>query len=90
VVDGRQQGRHFVTGDDHGTPIVRDVLQNMQQGIGVDRRNVAERLIGQQTGWLTHHSVVLSRALVNFIYGSRRRVASLSIGQIWKPGITTK
>jgi preprotein translocase subunit SecD len=35
-------------------------------------------------------SVVLSRALVNFIYGSRRRVASLSIGPIWKPGITTK
>ena len=30
-------------------------------------------------------SVVMSRALVNFIYGSRRKVASLSIGQIWKP-----
>jgi len=35
-------------------------------------------------------SVVMSRALVNLIYGSRRKLASLSIGQIWKPGITTK
>ncbi len=33
-------------------------------------------------------SVVMSRALVNLIYGSRRKLASLSIGQIWKPGIT--
>lgn len=30
-------------------------------------------------------SVVVSRALVNFIYGGRR-ISSLSIGQIWKPG----
>ncbi|MFY9328874.1 MAG: protein translocase subunit SecD [Georgfuchsia sp.] len=32
-------------------------------------------------------SVVMSRALVNLIYGSRRKLAALSIGQIWKPGI---
>jgi preprotein translocase subunit SecD len=32
-------------------------------------------------------SVVVSRAIVNLIYGSRRKLASLSIGQIWKPGI---
>ena len=30
-------------------------------------------------------SVVMSRGLVNLIYGSRRKLASLSIGQIWKP-----
>jgi preprotein translocase subunit SecD len=34
-------------------------------------------------------SVVLSRALVNFIYGRRKKLAALSIGQVWKPGITT-
>ncbi|OHC71527.1 MAG: protein-export membrane protein SecD [Rhodocyclales bacterium GWA2_65_20] len=33
-------------------------------------------------------SVVLSRALVNLIYGKRRKLAALSIGQVWKPGIT--
>ncbi|MCC7515983.1 MAG: protein translocase subunit SecD [Pseudomonadales bacterium] len=33
-------------------------------------------------------SVFVSRALVNWIYGGRRQLASLSIGQIWKPGIT--
>jgi preprotein translocase subunit SecD len=32
-------------------------------------------------------SVVLSRGLINLIYGSRRKLASLSIGQIWKPGV---
>jgi preprotein translocase subunit SecD len=30
-------------------------------------------------------AVMVSRALVNLIYGSRRRVAKLSIGQVWKP-----
>ena len=31
-------------------------------------------------------SVVVSRALVNLIYGRRRRLDALSIGQVWKPG----
>ena len=31
-------------------------------------------------------SVVVSRALINWIYGSRRKLESVSIGQIWKPG----
>ncbi len=35
-------------------------------------------------------SVVLSRALVNLIYGRRRKLTGLSIGQVWKPGITAK
>ncbi len=30
-------------------------------------------------------AVVVSRALINLIYGSRRKVESLAIGQIWKP-----
>jgi preprotein translocase subunit SecD len=34
-------------------------------------------------------SVVMSRGLVNLIYGSRRKLTSLSIGQIWKPGATS-
>ena len=34
-------------------------------------------------------SVVMSRALVNLIYGSRRKLAALSIGQVWKPGVAT-
>jgi preprotein translocase subunit SecD len=32
-------------------------------------------------------SVVVSRALVNWIYGSRRKLDAVSIGQVWKPGI---
>jgi preprotein translocase subunit SecD len=34
-------------------------------------------------------SVVVSRGLINFIYGRRKKLAALSIGQVWKPGITT-
>ena len=30
-------------------------------------------------------SVVLSRALINVIYGRRKKLAALSIGQVWKP-----
>jgi len=33
-------------------------------------------------------AVVVSRAMINLIYGSRRKVESLAIGQIWKPGST--
>ena len=35
-------------------------------------------------------SVIISRAVVNLIYGRRRKLDSLSIGQIWKPGLSTK
>jgi preprotein translocase subunit SecD len=31
-------------------------------------------------------AVVVSRAMVNLIYGRRRKLESLAIGQIWKPG----
>jgi preprotein translocase subunit SecD len=34
-------------------------------------------------------AVVVSRALINLIYGRRRRLESLAIGQIWKPGNKT-
>ena len=34
-------------------------------------------------------AVVVSRALVNLVYGRRRKIESLSIGQIWKPGTST-
>jgi preprotein translocase subunit SecD len=34
-------------------------------------------------------AVVVSRAMVNLIYGRRRKVESLAIGQIWKPGNST-
>jgi preprotein translocase subunit SecD len=32
-------------------------------------------------------SVVVSRAIVNLIYGHRRKLDSLSIGQIWRPAV---
>jgi preprotein translocase subunit SecD len=32
-------------------------------------------------------SVVVSRAAINLIYGSRRKLDAVSIGQIWKPGV---
>ena len=35
-------------------------------------------------------SVIISRAVVNLIYGRRRKLESLSIGQVWKPGLATK
>ncbi len=31
-------------------------------------------------------AVLVSRMLVNFIYGRRRKIDSVSIGQVWKPG----
>ncbi|MDE2586052.1 MAG: hypothetical protein KGN39_11720, partial [Betaproteobacteria bacterium] len=34
-------------------------------------------------------SVVVSRALVNLIYGSRRKLEKVAIGQVWKPGNST-
>ena len=34
-------------------------------------------------------SVVVSRAIVNVIYGRRKKLTNLSIGQVWKPGVTT-
>ena len=34
-------------------------------------------------------SVVVSRALVNAIYGGRRKLDSVSIGTVWKPGMGT-
>jgi preprotein translocase subunit SecD len=30
-------------------------------------------------------AVMLSRALVNLWYGSRRKLDSVSIGQVWRP-----
>jgi preprotein translocase subunit SecD len=33
-------------------------------------------------------AVVVSRALVNLVYGRRRKLETLSIGQIWKPGVS--
>lgn len=35
-------------------------------------------------------SVVVSRALVNLIYGSRKKLETISIGQVWKPGVSTQ
>ena len=34
-------------------------------------------------------AVVVSRAIINLIYGRRRKLESVAIGQIWKPGNTT-
>jgi preprotein translocase subunit SecD len=32
-------------------------------------------------------AVFVSRAMVNLVYGSRKKLASLSVGQVWKPGV---
>jgi preprotein translocase subunit SecD len=34
-------------------------------------------------------AVFVSRGIVNLVYGSRKRLASVSIGQVWKPGTAT-
>ena len=34
-------------------------------------------------------SVVVSRGIVNLIYGNRKKLTTLAIGQVWKPGIST-
>jgi preprotein translocase subunit SecD len=35
-------------------------------------------------------AVVISRGMVNLVYGSRRRLEKVSIGQVWKPAVQTK
>ena len=30
-------------------------------------------------------AVMVSRGMVNLLYGNRRKLASVSIGQVWKP-----
>ena len=35
-------------------------------------------------------AVMVSRAMVNLIYGSRRRLEKVSIGQVWKPAMQAK
>jgi preprotein translocase subunit SecD len=35
-------------------------------------------------------AVFVSRGIVNLIYGSRKRLTSISVGQIWKPGTGAK
>ncbi|MCL2635332.1 MAG: protein translocase subunit SecD [Betaproteobacteria bacterium] len=35
-----------------------------------------------------YSSVVISRALINLIYGRQKKLAKIAIGQIWKPGLT--
>ena len=35
-------------------------------------------------------SVVVSRAMINLIYGRRRKLDKVSIGQVWKPGVEAK
>ncbi|MBF1165374.1 MAG: MMPL family transporter, partial [Dechloromonas agitata] len=32
-------------------------------------------------------SVVVSRALINLIYGRQKKLAKVAIGQVWKPGV---
>jgi preprotein translocase subunit SecD len=35
-------------------------------------------------------AVVVSRAMVNLIYGRQKKLAKVAIGQVWKPGLATK
>ncbi len=57
-------------------------------GSGPIRGFAVVHVLGIMTSMFS--SVVVSRAIINLIYGSRRKVGKLSIGQIWKPGIVAK
>ena len=57
-------------------------------GSGPIRGFAVVHVLGIMTSMFS--SVVVSRAIINLLYGSRRKVGKLSIGQIWKPGITAK
>ncbi|MBS1190104.1 MAG: SecD/SecF/SecDF export rane protein:SecD export rane protein [Rhodocyclaceae bacterium] len=35
-------------------------------------------------------AVVISRAMVNLIYGRQKKLTKVAIGQVWKPGLATK
>jgi preprotein translocase subunit SecD len=35
-------------------------------------------------------AVMVSRAMVNLLYGGRRRLVNVSIGQVWKPAAQAK
>jgi preprotein translocase subunit SecD len=34
-------------------------------------------------------AVFVSRGIVNLVYGSRKKLTGLSVGQIWRPGMKT-
>jgi preprotein translocase subunit SecD len=34
-------------------------------------------------------AVVVSRGIVNLVYGSRKKLDRISIGQVWRPAATT-
>ena len=55
-------------------------------GSGPVRGFAVVHCLGILTSMLS--SVVISRALVNVIYGGRKKLDSVSIGQIWKPGVS--
>ena len=57
-------------------------------GSGPIRGFAVVHVLGIMTSMFS--SVVVSRAIINLLYGSRRKVGKLSIGQIWKPGIAAK
>ena len=35
-------------------------------------------------------AVMVSRSMINLIYGSRRKLEKLSVGQVWRPAAESK
>jgi preprotein translocase subunit SecD len=52
-------------------------------GSGPIRGFAVVHLLGILTSMFS--AILVSRMIINFIYGRRRKLESLSIGQIWKP-----
>ncbi len=54
-------------------------------GSGPVRGFAVEHSLGILTSIVS--SVVVSRALINLIYGRQKKLAKVAIGQVWKPGV---
>lgn len=57
-------------------------------GSGPVRGFAVVHCLGIMTSIFT--SVTVSRAMVNLVYGRQKKLSRLHIGQIWKPGVSTK
>lgn len=57
-------------------------------GSGPIRGFAVVHVLGIMTSMFS--AVMVSRAMVNLIYGSRRRLEKISIGQVWKPAAQAK
>jgi len=57
-------------------------------GSGPIRGFAVVHVLGILTSIFT--AVFVSRAIVNLVYGTRKKLGELSVGQVWRPGISNK